>query len=643
MTKTSRRKDYFTKHLFGAGIECPTKLYYYSQNYPETKQAIPFIKHAVFNKRLLKALARSVYPNGIFIEKDSVATAASKTGQLLNQTEIVIFNGIFEYRQMMARLPIVQKQKDQLTLYHIQTKTFDSRKYRLVDEEGYIYSKWRSYLVDFAYQIHLVKQICPDAQLRSFLVLPEKSGRAFTDNLPTRLEPLDDHDTPVSVAESNQELLTKLDVTDLVSKVMHDPSFAGEHLPKETFEDSVNHLRNLYLNQFKQKTDVGLKCKECEFRVEKDRIEKGVKSGFNECWEPEMETDKPSKHHVFDLIGPGTQQWIQQGKYDQRKIPLDDIFSPETILKGQGRLSQTMRQSLQIHKAQGRDVPDQIIRPELFKELERWEYPFHFLDFEAGNYAVPVRKNRSPYHLLVFQFSCHTLRQDGCWNHHQWIDNEKSGYQNYEMIRALMKISDISEGTIIQYSNFERHVLKVIRRELINEQDEISDANRLIEWIEKIIHRNDSSHNKAPYIADLSRLVKNFYYNCEMGNSLSIKDVLRSVMNHSDFLQQKYSHPYNSQNFEDMIWWQSDGRGGACNPYTLLRETGNSPISRGTEAMVVYGKMITQNSDKEERKAYREALLKYCELDTLAMVMIYQHWREEMDDRKIILPETSRK
>lgn len=634
MTKSPQQKDHFTKHLFGAGIECPTKLYYYSQDYPETKHAIPFIKHAVFNKRLLKALARSVYPDGIFVEEDSVAEAASKTKQLLDQTEVVIFNGIFEHHRMMARLPIIHKLEEQLSLFHIQIKAFDSRKHRLADGDGHIYSKWRSYLIDFAYQIYLIKQTCPDVEITPFLVLPEKNGQVFTDNLPARLEPLDDHDTSVSVAESNQELLAKLDVTDLISKVMHDSSFAGEHLPKDTFEDSVSYLRNLYLNQSRERPDIGLKCKECEFRIEKDRIDEGIKSGFNDCWEPVMETDKPSKHHVFDLIGPGTQHWIQQGEYDQRKISPENTFSPAAILKGEGRLSQEMRQSLQIHKAQGREVPDQIIRPALFEELERWEYPLHFLDFEAGNYAVPVRKNRTPYDLLVFQFSCHTLHQDGSWSHHQWIDNDQNGYQNYKLIRGLMKVPAIRKGTIIQYSNFERYALKAIRRELMNEQEKVSDADRLIEWIEEIINRNDSSHHKSPYIADLSRLVKNFYYNCEMENSLSIKDVLRSVINHSEFLKKKYSHPYNSQNFEDMIWWQPDSEGKAHNPYILLKETGDSPISRGTEAMVVYGKLIAKKLSDEEREAYQKALLKYCELDTLAMVMIYQHWQQELRARK---------
>lgn len=630
MTRSRKKKTYFTKHLFGAGVECATKLYYYAQNYPENKESIPFIEHAIFNKRLLKALARSTYPEGIFINEDSIARAASQTQQLLRQKEIILFDAIFQHEQMMSRLPIIHKEGSQLTAYHVQTKAFNSQKHRLSDKDGTIYSKWRSYLLDFAYQLYLVKQAHPNLDIKALLVMPEKSGRSYTDNLPSLLHPLQKGTISDEVPSANQELLAKLDVTDLVERVLEDPSFAKKHLPRKSFEESVYYLRDLYLDGTKANPQIGLKCKNCEFRTENARVQRGTKSGFNECWQPHMNADNPSDYHVFDLIGPGTNQLVMHGIHDQRDISLEKFFTPESIVSGEGRISHKMRQALQIHKTQGQPVPEEVFRPAIARELQRWEYPLHFLDFEAGNYAVPVRKNRTPYHLLLFQFSCHTLRDDGSWSHHQWIDDLESGYPNYELIRQLINVSDIEEGTIVQYSNFERNALKTIRRELMDEHNQLPDAARLIEWIEKIIHRNDSSHHKPPYVADLSRLVKNFYYNCEMGNSLSIKDVLQSVMSHSNFLMQKYSQPYSSHNFEAMQWWQSDGKGGARNPYNLLMETGEAPIRRGTEAMVVYGKLISQEWSEEQIEAFQHALLKYCELDTLAMVMIYQHWQHKL-------------
>lgn len=627
MAKTSHKKDYFTKHLFGAGVECPTKLYYYAESYPENQQAIPFIENAVFNKRLLKALARSVFADGIFIREDTLIKAASQTEHHLQKQNVVLFDAIFVHQKMMARLPIIQKEGNRLTAFHVQTKAFDSRKHQLSDAHGKIYSKWRSYLLDFAYQLYLLKKAQPDLQLQAFLMMPEKSGQSHTVNLPFVLKPLERRDTPVAVSPANQELLAKLEVTELVAEILEDPAFAREYLPRGSFEDTISYLSDLYLSQTKAVTNLGLKCKNCEFRIEKERVEQGVTSGFNECWRPKMETDNPSEAHVFDLIGAGTHYRLTNGIYDQREISPDADFDPGTIVSGSGRISQEMRQALQIHKAQGRAVPEEIFRPAIAQELSRWQYPLHFLDFEAGNYAVPIRKNQSPYHLVLFQFSCHSLQEDGSWTHHQWIDDLRSGYPNYEMVRQLKGVPDIEEGTIVQYSDFERNALKGIRRELVNEHEIISDANLLINWIEKIIHRHDSSHHDPPYMADLSRLVKYFYYNSEMEDSLSIKDVLKSVMGQSDFLREKYSQPYRSHNFDNMIWWQSNEKGGVRNPYNLLKETGDSPIRRGTEAMVAYGKMISQDLDEDRLNAYRRALLKYCELDTLAMMMIYEHWQ----------------
>jgi len=631
MKEAPAEKPYFTKHLFGAGVECPTKLFYYAKNYPENKQSAPFIRHAVFNKRLLKSLVRSVYPGGITINGKSIPEAASQTAEYLEAEQVVLFNAIFEYEQMMARLPLIVRDGDRLTVFHVQAKAFDSRKHQLSDRHNRILGKWRDYLLDFAYQLYLIQQNRPDLELQAYLVLPEKSGMAITNDLPSKLMSLSRlSDFDIDLA--NQQLLAKLEVTQLIQQIWYETEFAEEHFPERGFEETLFYLRDLFLDSNKVDSEVGLKCRNCEFRVENKRIEQGTKSGFNECWSPVMQTENSSELHLFDLIGSGTNQWIERGVYDQRKINLDNIFDIESIVKGQGRISHEMRQALQLHKVQGEEIPDEIFRPELFRELKRWQYPLHFLDFEAGNYAVPVRKHHRPYDLVIFQFSCHTLHEDGSLEHYQWIDDLQSGYSNYELVRQLSKVPHIKEGTIIQYSDFERHALKTIRRELQEEEEQIPDAEALIEWIEDIIHRHDSTHHEPPYVADLSRQVKDFYYNREMGNSLSIKDVLSSVMSYSDLLKQVYSEPYSSHNFDNIIWWQDNGRDGARNPYTILTETGDSPIRRGTEAMVVYGKLITQSLSEEELKAYRDALLKYCELDTLAMLMIYQHWQEALDE-----------
>ncbi|MCB9092166.1 MAG: hypothetical protein H6620_06360 [Halobacteriovoraceae bacterium] len=49
-------------------------------------------------------------------------------------------------------------------------------------------------------------------------------------------------------------------------------------------------------------------------------------------------------------------------------------------------------------------------------------------------------------------------------------------------------------------------------------------------------------------------------------------------------------------------------------------------IANGGAALTAYAMMqFTQMSD-EEREKVKGALLRYCELDTFAMVMIWEHW-----------------
>jgi len=51
-------------------------------------------------------------------------------------------------------------------------------------------------------------------------------------------------------------------------------------------------------------------------------------------------------------------------------------------------------------------------------------------------------------------------------------------------------------------------------------------------------------------------------------------------------------------------------------------------IAEGGAAMTAYARMqFTQMSDKERQKV-KEGLLRYCELDTLAMVMIWEYWND---------------
>ena len=57
--------------------------------------------------------------------------------------------------------------------------------------------------------------------------------------------------------------------------------------------------------------------------------------------------------------------------------------------------------------------------------------------------------------------------------------------------------------------------------------------------------------------------------------------------------------------------------------FVLDEEAG---IQDGGAAMIAYAQMQFSEMSNDERNYIKEALLKYCELDTLAMVMLWEEW-----------------
>ena len=51
-------------------------------------------------------------------------------------------------------------------------------------------------------------------------------------------------------------------------------------------------------------------------------------------------------------------------------------------------------------------------------------------------------------------------------------------------------------------------------------------------------------------------------------------------------------------------------------------------------ALMAYGKLQFEEVSIKEREAIETGLLKYCELDTLAMVMIYEYFVEVIENKR---------
>ena len=151
-------------------------------------------------------------------------------------------------------------------------------------------------------------------------------------------------------------------------------------------------------------------------------------------------------------------------------------------------------------------------------------------------------------------------------------------------------------------------------------------------------------------MVDLADVVLKYYFHPYMKGSYSIKVVLPSVQNSSDLIKSKYLLPVygttempSLNHTEPKVWTVFGEDGMVKNPYKLLppissyldtdidldnveiKET--ESVANGGAALAAYAKM--QFSYGAMSEALEKALLNYCELDTLAMVFIWEYFYNE--------------
>jgi len=435
----NKSESYFDRNLFKMALECPTRLYYEVHNYPKDKASLPFINLLRYNKNLLKRLTRLFFSDAIIVSENNIKEDAQKTAELLTRKEVTVFDAVFLRGIMKVRCPILEKKDNSVVLYKIETKSFNLKNQGLVDHQGKIYSKWKNYLMEFAYQCYLISRQYPGWKLKPVLVLPNKHGKALHDNLHKLIMKNKPGET---FLPSEKDLLAFVDVKEEVDRILSGKEWQEYCVKSDKFGNILGKFVDLYRAGEKYPVEIGAKCNDCTFNLPNEQVCKGEVSGFQECWK-DWTGNKNENKLVFDLIGPGKGRLVEEEIYLQKDVPEEEIADLGKIQKSKGKITEKHRQALQIMKAKGKDIPEEIIRSKLFDELEKWEYPLHFLDFEAGNYAIPVRKGRKPYHLIAYQFSCHTLYKDGSRKHRQWLDPMKGNYPNFELIRNLKSITDI--------------------------------------------------------------------------------------------------------------------------------------------------------------------------------------------------------
>lgn len=200
------------------------------------------------------------------------------------------------------------------------------------------------------------------------------------------------------------------------------------------------------------------------------------------------------------------------------------------------------------------------VGPRLKAMLQTVQHPVHHLDFETFMPAIPRFPMTRPYQTIPTQWSNHIEIAEGIVQHREYLCLDPKDPREELAVALLESLG--REGSICVYSSYERAILKGLAEALPSLRQDLA----------QVIAR----------LWDLLPVIQEQYYHPQFEGSFSIKSVLPALVPSLGY--------------------------------------GDLEIQEGGMAAQHYYRMVFEETDWVEKERLREALLKYCQRDTLAMV-----------------------
>src|SRR5881296_1458809 len=224
-----------------------------------------------------------------------------------------------------------------------------------------------------------------------------------------------------------------------------------------------------------------------------------------------------------------------------------------------------------IHARQVKAVQSgrMVVEPTLTKALAQFASPLAFLDFETVSLAVPRWTGCRPWQQVPVQFSVHA-EERGALVHRAWIADGPEDPRP-ALAAALVEACAGAKKIVAYYASFERDCIRQLREA----------APHLDRELERIERR----------LVDLLPAIRRHVYHPDFGGGFSIKKTLPALVPGLSYADLK--------------------------------------VQDGEVATVELQRLMFQGAEMpaEERAALREALLRYCERDTWAMVKLLEKLR----------------
>jgi S1-C subfamily serine protease len=640
---------YLTKSRFALACTCPTKLFYTGKSgeYANEWQADPMMESLAHEGNRVGALARLYFPGGVLVDTLQTEDALRQSNELLTRSEVTIFEAAIRHGDLFIRADILRKTPAGFELFEVKSKGYSESDDGDLTTTSGIAAGWLSYVRDVAFQKHVIAKAFPGDVVRAFLFLPDKGRRAPSDGLAAKAAAaMDDASVALGDEDLAAPVMRAVSVDAVCDQVLRDRYMLGDR--SLSFQDFVAILAEHYRDDRRFQAPLSPACLTCEFDASPFALAVGEKSGRRECWTHLLGwTAKDfEKQLAFDICGLSAAR--KKTLLEERRLHMAEVRQADIDPRDDGKpgLSLSQRQWLQVTKCVNEDGASFLDKENLRAEMAGWRFPLHFIDFETCRAAIPFHRGSRPLDLVAFQFSHHLMCADGRIEHAgEFLCTQNDASPNTAFVAALLEQLGGDDGAILHYAPHEVSTLRALAGHIRSRQHDLANSPDLLSFIDAIAPAGDQE--PARQVIDLCRLVKRFYYAPSMGGSNSIKDVLPAVLRESEFLRRKYARPIygaaggiSSRNFSDMAWVEeTDGK--IRDPYLLLPQIkGPTPhvdnaggrflktLRNGGAAMQAYADLVLYDWTEDRRQAVEQALLRYCELDTLAMVFIVEAWRE---------------
>lgn len=619
---------YFTNSLFMLALECITKLYYAEkEDYAFKSIHDPFLD-MLSQGFQVRELAKFLFcddPYGQKITVDTIGHAGSleETAKRLNQEHAVIAQAAFSFQSLFVCADIIVKHGKIVDLYSVISKKYSGHNSDLITQRGVrIHKEWVPIVYNLAYEKYvLMKALSPrKIKVQANLIFIDQYRKTEIDGLNQKFKIFKtqngikvEHVPGIMKNALGNPMLKIENIDNVIQRVWDDFFVPTDFNENMMFIDFVDFCSEVYTKDSKTYTPLGRKCKHCQF-INLNPESNAQKSGFHECWARKTNLSHKellNKSLVLDLcIGSlGNRDLVKEltgkGKYLLETMSESDV-APKFSIQTCNGFDHHHRRIEQIRREKD-NIKDSFFDKKGFqKEMASWVYPLHMIIYRTFNSVFPFESGNNPYQAYPFQFSHHIIEKNGDVYHAgQFLSFTVGVNPLYEFSDQLRFQLNKIKGTILGYSL-----------------------------------RGNIPVRTADFV-DFRSLVSKYYLSPFAKGKTSLRKILLAIIDESDFLKNKYSLPIygrsrqvKSLNFDDHIWINPAY---GMDPYkTLPRlfesydpeqldEYFHSPSGGGT-AMTAYNFLQFSHIPEDQKETLKEGLLKHCELDSMAMVMILEAW-----------------